>query len=229
MSTNTTYGSQKPFWLRPPWTVLFDLIKLHQTKPWNIDLTYLLTTLMGEMKKTGDINFTASGIALLSSATIFRMKSEQVLNLQEPPKLQKERPQEVLPPPLQLPYRFDYTSTTIDHLVKVLGEVLHNETYIETQSKQIVIPPSPPTLRELDDFMIDIENKIEEMYQKITSLFKEEKIIPLSKLTQGLNRLESIRVFSLILFIACRAQIQLWQEEDFDEIYISLPHLRNNK
>lgn len=230
MSTTTNdVEPKKPFWLRPPWIVLFDLIKLHQIKPWNIDLSFLLSTLLGEMEKKGSINFTASGIALLSSATLFRMKSELVLKLQEPPTLPQEKiPMEFLPPPLKLPYRFDYTSTTIDHLIKVLEESLVAETSIETQPKQIPITPALPILKELDQFMIDIENKIEEMYQRISQLLKETDIISLSKLTEGFNRLEGIRIFSLILFIACRDQIRLWQEKDLGEIFISFPEERKS-
>lgn len=230
MSTTTNdVEPKKPFWLRPPWIVLFDLIKLHQIKPWNIDLSFLLSTLLGEMEKKGSINFTASGIALLSSATLFRMKSELVLKLQEPPTLPQEKiPMEFLPPPLKLPYRFDYTSTTIDHLIKVLEESLVAETSIETQPKQIPITPALPILKELDQFMIDIENKIEEMYQRISQLLKETDIISLSKLTEGFNRLEGIRIFSLILFIACRDQIRLWQENDLGEIFISFPEERKS-
>ena len=227
--TPTDAESKKPFWLRPPWIVLFDLIKLHQIKPWNIDLSFLLSTLLGEMEKKGSINFTASGIALLSSATLFRMKSELVLKLQEPPTPPQEKtPMEFLPPPLKLPYRLDYTSTTIDHLFKVLEEALIEETSIETQPKLIPITPAPPTIKELDKFMIDIENKIEEMYHRISNLLHETNVIPLSKLTKGFNRLESIRIFSLILFIACRDQIRLWQEEDLGEIFISFPEERKN-
>ena len=224
MSTDTAAdGSQKPFWLRPPWIVLFDLMKLHRIRPWDIDLSYLLTALMGEMRKIGNVNFTASGIALLSSATILRMKSELVLDLQEPPKPPVEKPAEFLPPPLQIPYRFEYTSTTIDNLLKVLEETLNEEAFVETQTELIPIPPAPPAVQEIDQFMIDVENKIEKMYQRISQLIKGGEVIPLSKLTLGMKRLESIRAFLMVLFIACRGQIKLWQEEGFGEIYISLP------
>ncbi|MFH0897204.1 MAG: hypothetical protein V1850_04055, partial [Candidatus Bathyarchaeota archaeon] len=48
------------------------------------------------------------------------------------------------------------------------------------------------------------------------------EVIPLSKLTAGLKRLEAIRVFILVLFLACMSKIQLWQDEGFDEIYLSI-------
>jgi len=213
---------EKPFWIKPPWAVLFDLIKLHRVRPWDVNLSYLLTTLISEMGKRGYIDFKASGVALLSSATIYRMKSELILELQEPPKPPVERPIEFLPPPIQLPYRFEYTSTTVDNLIESLEEALKNETFIETQPKLIPITPAPPMIHEIDQFMIEIEDRIEEMYQKILQFAKEEKMIPLSKLTLGLRKLEVIRAFILVLFIACRGKIQLWQEEEFGEIYISL-------
>ena len=117
-------NSEKPFWLRSPWIILFDLVRLQRVRPWNVDLSYLLTTLVHELKRGGYIDLTASGIALFSSATIYRMKSELVLELQEPPKPPPERPMEVLPPPIQLPYRHEYTLTTIENLIKALERVL---------------------------------------------------------------------------------------------------------
>lgn len=223
MSYKTTPKSdKKPFWIRPPWSVLFDLIKLHRIRPWDINISYLLTTLMSEMQRMGYINFTASGMALLSSATIFRMKSELILELQEPPASSTEKPAEFLPPPLQLPYRFEYTSTTIDNLIKALEETLNDEVFIKVQPELASIIPEPPTFQVHDQFMTNIENKIDEMYRRISQFLKERARIPLSKLTIGLKKLETIRTFLLVLFIANRGQIQLNQEEDFGEIYISL-------
>lgn len=213
---------EKPFWLRPPWAVLFDLIRLQKVRPWDINLNYLLTTLLGEMRSRGFVDFTASGIALLSSATIYRMKSELVLELQEPPKVLVERPIEFMPPPIQLPYRYEYTSTTIENMLKALEDALKSETIIQLQPKLTPITPAPPMLQEIDDFMVDIEEKIEEMFSRIKIKAIQGKI-PLSNLDDGLSRLESVRVFILVLFIACKGQIQLWQDEEFGEIYISLP------
>jgi len=218
-------GSEKPFWLRPPWMILFDLVRLQRVRPWDVNLSYLLSSLIGEMGKKGYIDFKASGVALLSSSTIYRMKSELVLELQEPPQVVVEKPVEFLPPPIQLPYRFEYTSTTIDNLLNALEDALKTETSIEAQPKLVPITPAPPMIHELDEFLVDIEDKIEETYQKIVQLTKDEKIIPLSRLTSGLRKIEVIRTFLLVLFIACRGKIQLWQEEEFAEIYISLSQI----
>lgn len=211
---------EKPFWLRPPWAVLFDLIRLQRVRPWKVNLSNLLTTLIGEMRRKGYINFPAAGIALFSSATLYRMKSELILEFQEPPTPPSEKQVEFIPPPIQIPFRYEYTSTTVENLIQALEESLKNESFVKLHPRLIPITLAPPVVQEIDDFMVDIENKIEKMYQKI-SQFKNE-VISLSKLTAGLKRLEAIRIFVLVLFLACRGKIQLWQDKNFGEIYISI-------
>jgi segregation and condensation protein A len=213
---------EKPFWLRPPWAVLFDLIRLQRVRPWDVNLNYLLTTLMGEMRRRGSVDFTASGIALLSSATIYRMKSELILELQEPPKPPVQRPVEFMPPPIQLPFRYEYASTTIDNIMKALQEALRSEAVMQIQPKLTPITPAPPMLQEIDDFMVNVDEKIEDMFSRIAGLSIQGKI-SLSDLDDGLSRLESIRIFILILFLASRGRILLWQDEEFGDIYVSLP------
>lgn len=224
MSTTPSQIFEKPFWLQPPWMVLFDIIRLHRLKPWDVNLSYLLNSLLTEMRKRGYIDFAASGIALLSSATIYRMKTELVLKLEEPPMPPPPKIPEVLPPPIQLPFRYEYTTTSIEQLLKVLDEALKAEPAIlESKLKLKPIIPAPPILQQLDQFMVEIEEHIERTYSKIAKLAVEENLVPFSKIITGLKRLEVVRVFLIILFLACRAKINLWQEQEFGEIYISLP------
>ncbi len=220
MSEDLSTGYERPFWIRSPWKVLFDLVRLHKVQPWNVDLSNILTTLLKEMGGKGSIDFSASGIALLSSAIIYRMKSEQILELQEPPKPPPEKVVAVLPPPIQLPYRFEYTSTTIDNLVDALDEIFKDETFMESLPTPTPIAPEPFVLRDLDDFMIDIESKIEDMYEIILTLAEKSEVVRFSTLVQGIKRREAIRTFLLILFLANTGRIELWQDEEFGEMYI---------
>lgn len=220
MSEDLSTGYERPFWIRPPWKVLFDLVRLHKVQPWNVDLSNILTTLLKEMGGKGSIDFSASGTALLSSAIIYRMKSEQILELQEPPKPPPEKVVAVLPPPIQLPYRFEYTSTTIDNLVDALDEIFKDETFMESLPTPTPIAPEPFVLRDLDDFMIDIESKIEDMYEIILTLAEKSEVVRFSTLVQGIKRREAIRTFLLILFLANTGRIELWQDEEFGEMYI---------
>ncbi len=220
MSEDLSTGYERPFWIRSPWKVLFDLVRLHKVQPWNVDLSNILTTLLKEMGGKGSIDFSASGIALLSSAIIYRMKSEQILELQEPPKPPPEKVVAILPPPIQLPYRFEYTSTTIDNLVDALDEIFKDETFMESLPTPTPIAPEPFVLRDLDDFMIDIESKIEDMYEIILTLAEKSEVVRFSTLVQGIKRREAIRTFLLILFLANTGRIELWQDEEFGEMYI---------
>lgn len=210
---------EKPFWSKPPWEILFDLIKLRKTRPWDVRIDYLLNTLVEEMKKVGFVDFTASGVALLSSSTIFRMKTEMILKLEEPPPQQTVRLEQV-PPPIQMPYRFEYTFTTLDDLLDALEEAIRREKPADTISK-IQTPNVPPVIEEVDDFMLNINEHMEDMFNRILILLKDTTQVPFSKLIKGLNRLETVRALILILFLACRNRILLRQEEEFGEISIT--------
>ena len=129
---------KRPFYLRPPWNILFEISKLEKLTPWNIlfeinkldkltpwnvNIAYLLNSFLSEMEKAGKVDFRASGVALDSSALIYLMKSKLLLTLQEPPARPKP-PGDLVPPPLFLPLRHELTSTTIQHLLEVLDDVL---------------------------------------------------------------------------------------------------------
>jgi segregation and condensation protein A len=211
---------EKPFWLRPPLAVLFDLVKLQRIKPWSVNLSDLLTSLTNEIMQKGYIDFNASGVALLSSATIYRMKSELILELQEPPQIPDEPLPEFIPPSIQLPFRYEFTTTTVDSLVQALEEALQKEDSIEPPPRLTPLVPAAPLIQEVDEFLVDIESKIDEMYQQLAQI--KNKVVALSELTIGAKKLEIIRIFLLLLFLACREKIRLWQDEDCGEIFVSL-------
>ena len=65
-----TITLKKPFYLRPPWNILFELSKLEKLTPWNVNIAYLLTSFLSEMDRMGKVDFRASGVALDSSALV---------------------------------------------------------------------------------------------------------------------------------------------------------------
>src|SRR3972149_72338 len=119
-------GMKRPFYMRPPWNILFEISKFEKLTPWNVNIAYLLNSFLTEMERTGKVDFRASGVALDSSALIYLMKSKLLLTLQEPPAPPKAPPG-FIPPPLFLPLRHELTSTTIQNLLDVLDEVLKGE------------------------------------------------------------------------------------------------------
>ena len=218
---------RRPFYLRPPWNILFEISKLEKLTPWNVNIAYLLQSFLSEMERMGKVDFRASGVALDSSALIYLMKTKLLLTLQEPPASPKT-PQDFVPPPLFLPLRHELTSTTIRHLLEVLDDVLKGEKLISLDRvvAQPVLPAVSDILPQLDIFMMEIELQIEKLYALLLEKVKGAGIIEFSTLTKGIARIEAVRTFILLLFLAQDGKVSLWQNEETEEIYIAVGNLK---
>jgi len=213
---------RKPFFFMPPWNILFELHKIANLRPWDINIAFLLSTFLEEMEKRGEIDFRASGVALDSSSTIYLMKSRLLLKLEEPPAPPKAAP-DFLPPPMFLPARYELTSTTIQELLKVLDGVLKGESLFALKPRTVPILPSPPEiLPPLDLYLMEIEKQMDKLYHTLLRHAKEG-IVPFSKVIWELDKLEAIKTFIVLLFLAQKGDVALWQNESLSDIYITLP------
>ncbi len=213
---------QKPFYFQPPWNILFELHTLQKILPWDVSISFLLTSFLDEMEKRGEIDFRASGMALDSSATIYLMKSKLLLKLEEPPPSPKPPP-DFLPPPLLIPLRYELTSTTIQHLLTVLEDVLKVERPSDLRLHPEPIPrPPPEILPPIDRYMMEIEEQMNNLYRRLLQLANRGKLVVFSQITAGLEQLEAIKRFITLLFLAQRGKVGLWQGEDSDDIYITV-------
>lgn len=212
--------TEKPFWLRAPYVVLFDLLRLHRIKPWDVNITYLLNSFLAEMKKQGFIDFSASGTALLSSSMIHRMKSELVLKMEEPPKPPVARPNEEVPPPLPFPIRFEYTSTSIEQVLTILEEVLKRESIALADRKSLLSPPE--ILEQMDEFLANIEKNIEAFYAALLRKASKRPTLSFVGLTRGRSLLDAVRAFIMLLFLVMQNRVSLSQREEHGDIIISL-------
>ena len=216
----------KPFYLRPPWNILFELNKLEKLKPWNVNISYLLRSFLLEMEHTGKVDFRASGVALDSSALIYLMKSKLLLTLQEPPPPPKPPP-DFIPPPLFLPLRHELTSTTIQNLLDVLDEVLKGEKLnrLDKVVSQPVLPAVTDLLPQFDAFLAELEARMQTLYELLLEKVKGAGIIEFSTIIKGADRIEAVRTFILLLFLAQEAKVSLWQNEETEELYIAVGNL----
>lgn len=217
---------KKPFYLYPPWSILFDFRKLEKLTPWNINISYLLTTFLEEMEKSGQMNFRASGVALDSSALIYLMKSKLLLKLEEP--LPPPKPLKgFLPPPLVLPLRHELTSTTIKQLLEALDEALKGEKPIllEKTVSEPILPDPSEILPQIDLYLMEIERQMEKLYTSLSQRVKGTGIIEFSTMVKGMERLEAIRMFIVLLFLGQDGRVDLWQDEETEEMYIAIGDL----
>jgi chromatin segregation and condensation protein Rec8/ScpA/Scc1 (kleisin family) len=217
---------RRPFYLRPPWNILFEISKLEKLTPWNVNIAYLLNSFLSEMERMGKTDFRASGVALDSSALIYLMKSRLLLTLQEPP-AQPKPPGDFVPPPLFLPLRHELTSTTIQHLLEVLDDVLKGEKvpHLDRVVPQPVLPSFSELLPQFDAFLQEIELQMDKLYALLCEKVKGAGIVEFSKLTSNVDRMEAVQTFILLLFLAQDGRVSLWQNEETEELYIAVGSL----
>jgi chromatin segregation and condensation protein Rec8/ScpA/Scc1 (kleisin family) len=206
----------------PPWNLLFELHKLANLRPWDINISFLLRTFLEEMEKRGEIDFRASGVALDSSSTIYLMKAKLLLKLEEPPEPPKATA-DFLPPPLFLPVRYELTSTTVQELLKVLDEVLKGEKPFTLQPRLTpILPPPPEILPPLDIYLVEIDKQMDKLFNTLLKLANEAQLIVFSKIIEGFDKLEAIKMFIVLLFLAQKGDVTLWQDENLTDIYITI-------
>jgi len=214
---------RKPFYFNPPLNILFELNRLQNIKPWEINIAYLLSTFLEEMEKSGEVDFRASGVAVDSSSTIYLMKSKLLLKLEEPPAPPSKVQPEFLPPPLFLPFRYEMTSTTISHLLQVLDEVLKGErVFTFKPPAKPVLPPPSDLIPPIDQYLMEIEKQMGRLRRLLLRLSKDGLPVAFSKVIVGLKKLEAIKTFIVLLFLAQKGDVNLWQDLEDNEIYITI-------
>jgi chromatin segregation and condensation protein Rec8/ScpA/Scc1 (kleisin family) len=218
----TENSLNKPFYFRPPWNILFDLQILERLNPWDINLSFLLLSFLEEMEKRTEVDFRASGMALGSSATVHLMKSELLLELEQPPSV-PEPQSDFIPPPLILPLRYELTTTTIKNLLEALDNALKNEKLfaLKTPTRTELLSPAE-VIPSISVYLMELEEQMERLLKKMLSIVDEGKVITFSKLVLGLEKLDRIRNFIVLLFLAQKNKVKLWQEENSDEVFITV-------
>jgi segregation and condensation protein A len=201
-------------------SILFEIHKLEKVLPWEVNISYLLTIFLEEMEQQGEVDFRASGVALESSSTIYLKKTKLLLKLEEPPPPPKTLP-EFIPPPMFLPLRYELSSTTIENLLNVLDEVLKGENIRPLKPEEPLLP-TPEIIPPVDLMLLQIEDHMKTIYDQLCQLGGTGELISFSKIVAGLEKLEAVKTFIILLFLAQRGKIGLWQEEEIEELYITV-------
>jgi segregation and condensation protein A len=184
------------------------------------------------MERTQKVDFRASGVALDSSALIYLMKSKLLLSLQEPPALPLKGPQDFVPPPLFLPLRHELTSTTIQHLLEVLDDVLKGEKMLHLDhviEQHPILPAVTDLMPQFDKFIAELELQVDKLYALLCEKVKGAGIIDFSTLSKDATRIEALRMFIYLLFLAQDGLVSLWQNEETEELYIAVGKLNVGK
>jgi len=212
--------SEKPYYLRQPWDVLFRENKLEKVSPWNVDLVLLLASLLEEMEKVG-IDFRLAGTAIQSSVLIYLRKAEMLMTMQElsQPDVQEDV---YLPPALPMPFRFEHTTTTVTDLIEALEKAL-TERSGSLRPKLPMLPAPIPDFLDAEQYLLEIEGRSDDLFEEIRWRCQSRGSFRLTELVGGQEWGEIVRIFMMLLFLAQRLKIELAQDEEELDILISLP------
>jgi hypothetical protein len=114
-------------------------------------------------------------------------------------------------------------STTVQELLTVLDEVLKGEHLLHLKPRlEPILPPPPEILPPLDMYLMEIEKQMDKLLQTLRKFALKEQVVLFSKIVEGLSKLEAIKTFIVLLFVAQKGDVSLWQDENLMEIYIML-------
>jgi chromatin segregation and condensation protein Rec8/ScpA/Scc1 (kleisin family) len=216
---------KKPYYLREPWEILFKDRKLGRTSPWSIDLVHILTTLLEEMNKVG-IDFRIAGTAINSSVIIYQKKAELLLKMDQPRKQQMAKPDIYVPPALNLPFRFEFTTTSVTDLITALERALTEERR-STLPRVPVIPVQIPDFLDMEQYLLEVEERSEGLYNRLVKMGGG----PFSfyDLVEDWIPIEVVRVFMMLLFLAQRLKVDLTQDEEETDILVYVRELNDDE
>ncbi|NIR87269.1 segregation/condensation protein A [Candidatus Bathyarchaeota archaeon] len=69
---------------------------------------------------------------------------------------------------------------------------------------------------------MEIEKRMESLYRSLLRFADKGRLIVFSKVVAGMEKLQAVKTFIVLLFLAQSDKVSLWQEESFSEIYITL-------
>jgi chromatin segregation and condensation protein Rec8/ScpA/Scc1 (kleisin family) len=75
---------------------------------------------------------------------------------------------------------------------------------------------------QLDQYLMEIESLMDSLYREMKLLARKKPVLSFTEIVIGKDKLDTIRTFILLLFLAQKQKIWVWQEEELSEIYISL-------
>ncbi|RLG57540.1 MAG: segregation/condensation protein A [Hadesarchaea archaeon] len=207
-----------------PIRALLELVQQHKLDPWDVDIEKLTHLYLERIGGPEEPDLRASGRALLSASVLLRIKSAYALNGNG----RIQAPEESFDESFDLDFPDLGEITLVQNtprkitLVDLLGAL--QEALEEIPVKKI--PQSKKMekiVRFLNEYDVNIEKHIDELYNRILSLATSGEKITLARLAEEPTKLSIARTFLLLLFLYANKKIVLKQEELFGDIVVSLP------
>ena len=217
-------------------TILYDLVKTEEMNPWDIDISLLARKYIELVKKLHEMNFAISGKVILASAILLKMKSQKlveediarfelIINPIEEEFIPEGLDQEsletleknkiVVIPKMPQPRR---RKVSLNDLISALQKALRvDQRRIVRREHALDVPAVVPPERKTN-----INDLIDNIYNKIANIFKTEKKLTFDRLVQSNRREDKIATFVPLLHLDHQRKIDLLQDEHFGDIEIKM-------
>jgi chromatin segregation and condensation protein Rec8/ScpA/Scc1 (kleisin family) len=74
----------------------------------------------------------------------------------------------------------------------------------------------------LDLYLMEIEKQMENLLSSLSKLAHQGLVVAFSKVIAEMENLEAIKTFIVLLFLAQKGDVALWQDESLSDIYITI-------
>lgn len=211
-------------YLNSAFSVLFDVLRINKIKVWSLDIAVAIKGIIKEIREKGKLDFEMFGVALLSAAIIYRKKTEELLELEEPPRSDENHKNEsydvetisggLLNLMSEIPIRIKHpapdSNEVFSLLIKVVNQVLR-ERPIMVQGSEAGIEYE---LIQKDEFLESIQDRIETLKRKIDEMLANSRRVLLSDIVYDKDWNETMRNFIAILFILSNSDLEVIYEGD---------------
>jgi len=195
-----------------PLKLLVDVEGISKRRVWDVNISELLKqflSLYSEHK--GDLRL--YGTVALSSSIIYRLQVESFFLFERQASRSFEGGDLALPTIIDVPYRHEVYSTSVDDLIIALEKIISSSPLKRMKREETLVPVASLELP-ADPFLMNIGELIREFKKKLLSLMDEEHKISFRRMVEGLPIIEVVRNFLLALFVAQEEFADLFQAED---------------
>jgi len=205
--------------------LLVELVATDKLDPWNIDISKIVDSYIGVIKKMKVLDLHVPANIILAASILLRMKSEtfKVFDIPEPVEESIELPGEprIIPEVQPLVPRLRLQPNkrvTLYELMSALDEVMK----LKEKRELFIQAASTPVQFYIDKE--DIDQKIELIYNMVQDHSDKTGMTTFAYLSNNFDHSEKILLdlFIPLLFLAHKQRIIIMQERFFDEILIKL-------
>ena len=214
---------------QPPLNLLFNPSMLVRKDVWNIDVALLLEMFLRLINATGNKDLRICGIAAVSSSMIYRLKVESIFALEkiamqkkglDDPNNQQQQPIPQLHP-VELPFRIESTyPVSMEELLQMLENMIMELAHPRPKKKQLELEPIHAY--DFDQYLMKFEQIIQGYEDMIIDIVSADGFTMFKALVAKMDSVETARCFIAMLYLATKGKVDLEQQEDSDDVRITL-------